>query len=255
VARKKPVATDTVRISPAESGVIDQSNLFPLDRTGPVTAPSPEPTENEFDMPTDGAGGPTAVMPPADLDDFFSPENLRIAQEFAPPPDSATFAVDVRKPPKDQYIMAHPDPNYSMVWPIIEMDETVYVVHPVLAKTLQSDPTVASSIKAARIVLCAIHRGPLFVWVVKQPADPTKKSAMHVALDQCLGFAMAGWTRITWSEEKRQHEAFTLKMENPPTPAWPAKSFPEILKTAFGDARMIKTADHPVIRKLSGLEL
>jgi hypothetical protein len=194
-------------------------------------------------------------MPPADPDDFFSPENLRIAQEFAPPPDSATFAVDVRKPPKDQYIMAHPDPNYSMVWPIIEMEETVYVVHPVLAKTLQSDPTVASSIKAARIVLCAIHRGPLFVWVVKQPADPTKKSAMHTALDQCLGLAMAGWTRITWNEEKRQHDGFPLKMDNPPAPAWPAKSFPEILKTAFGDARMIKTADHQVIRKLSGLEL
>lgn len=255
MARKKSHDIDTARISPAENMVVDQSNLFPIDK--PIPAPAPEPVRSfdDFGMADNGAGAPLVGMPPADPDDFFSPENLRIAQEFAPPPDSATFAVDVRKPPKDQYIMAHPDPNYSMVWPIIEMEETVYVLHPVLAKTLQSDPTIASSIKAARIVLCAIHRGPLFVWVVKQPADPTKKSAMHVALDQCLGFAMAGWTRITWSEEKRQHEAFPLKMENPPIPAWPAKTFPEILKTAFGDARMIKTADHPVIRKLSGLEL
>lgn len=255
MARKKVNDVSTTRISPAENVVVDQSNLFPMDR--PVPAPVPEPARisDDFDMPAGGEGVPPAEMPPADPDDFFSPENLRIAQDFAPPPESATFAVDVRKPPKDQYIMAHPDPNFSMVWPIIEVDETVYVVHPVLAKTLQADPTLASSVKAARIVLCAIHRGPYFIWVIKQPADPTKKSAMHSALDQALGFAMAGWTRVTWNETERRHDAFPFKGTNPPIPAWPNKTFPEILKTAFGDARMIKSTDHQVIRKLSGLEL
>lgn len=255
MARKKANDTETARISPAGNVVADQSNLFPMDRPVPAPGAGHVTTTNDFDMPGSGAGAPSGVMPPADPDDFFSPENLRIAQEFAPPPESATFAVDVRKPPKDQYIMAHPDPAFSMVWPIIEVDETVFVVHPVLAKSLQSDATLASSVKAARIVLCAIHRGPHFVWVIKQPADPTKRSAMHKAMDDALSFAMAGWTRITWNEEKRQHDAFPLRMENPPTPTWPNKTFPEILKTAFGDARMIKTADHPVIRKLSGLEL
>jgi len=193
-------------------------------------------------------------MPPADPDDFFSPENTRLAQEIAPQAELVTFAVEVRKPPNDQMIRVHPDPAYSPVWPVIEFEEVIYLVAPLLAKRLRTDDRFESVIRMARLVFCSILNGPFFVWVTKVPEESTRANAMHKARDQCIAKAQEKYVRIAWSQSHKIHQAFQFQGQELPAPDWPVKPYSEILTIAFGADRMIRDENHPVIRKLAGLE-
>lgn len=236
----------------------DKSNLD----AAPAAPPSGETVASMFDLPAvePVQAVPTPALepspvPPADDDDFFSPENIRLAQEFAPAAVSSTLAIELRKPPADTFIKIHPDPAYSLVWPTVEREETLFVLTPKIAKQLESDTRMASLVKPVRFVLCAIHQGPFFMWAIKQSKDPSNQSSIHKALDQAVAFGMAGWCRITWSEKLRVHETFEYRGPSVAEPMWPDKPFSELMKLALGEARMIKSIDHPTLRKLAGLEL
>lgn len=216
---------------------------------------TPPADETGQDTPPPAVESRLTPTPPADDDDFFSPENIRLAQEFAPVERSATLAIELRRPPGDSFIRCHPDPAYSLTWPVVEKDETVYVLTPKLAKQLESDPRMATSVKSVRFVLCAIYNGPFFLWAVKQPTDPSNQSTIQKAQDQAVAFGMAGWVRVTWNPKLKQHDCFPYVGPPVSDPLWPEKPFSELLKIAMGEARMIKSADHSVIRKLAGLEL
>lgn len=222
-----------------------------------TTPPATETVASMFDMlPVEPVpAAKTSPVPPADDDDFFSPENIRLAQEFAPIERSSTLAIELRKPPADTFIKIHPDPVYSMVWPTVEKDETIYVVHPRVAKQLETDPRMATLVKPVRFVVCAIHQGPFFIWPVKQSMDPANQSNVQKALDQAIGFGMAGWVRITWNPKLRVHDCIEYRGPSVAEPVWPDKPFQELMKIALGDARMVKDMDHPTLRKLAGLEL
>lgn len=70
---------------------------------------------------------------------------------------------------------------------------------------------------------------------------------MTIARNQAISFAERNYVRITWDQHKKIHDAFVFKGEYL-EPAWPEKTMPEIIKIAFGDARMIRSMDHPVLR-------
>jgi hypothetical protein len=40
--------------------------------------------------------------------------------------------------------------------------------------------------------------------------------------------------------------------EGVPDPEWPGHDFRELLRLAFGNGRLISTADHPVVKRLLG---
>lgn len=207
------------------------------------------------DEPTPPDEKPDPKLPPEDDDDFFSPENMRLAAQMAPEVKPVNNAFEVKKPPKDKSIRIHPDPNFSKVWPAFEVDEVFYLIHPKLARTLEADPVFSSSVHAVRLMLCAIADGPFFVWCVKQPLDPAKAGSMHEAREQAIAHAMKGWVRITWSAKKGIHECFPYVGPDRVEPDWPDMTFQEIMKVVFGESRMIKDLNHPIVRKLGGLEL
>jgi hypothetical protein len=243
--------TDDVTINKL---VDSTGQLFPAPPIEPVATPATvEPMAGAPALPESSVM--VSTIPPADDDDFFSPENLRLAQDFAPAEKSSTLAIELKKPPADTFIKIHPDPNYSLVWPTVEKDETMYVVHPRLAKQLETDSRMATLIKPVRFVLCAIHQGPFFMWPVKQSVDPANQSTVHKALDQAVAFGMAGWVRITWNPKLRIHETFEYRGPSVAEPVWPDKPFSELMKIALGEARMIKDINHSTLRKLAGLEL
>lgn len=217
-------------------------------------------TDDVFDFePGDaregGSDPKTPSMPAPDPDDFFSPENMRLATALVPTPKSVTSAYELGKPPKDGYFRVHPNPEFSAVYPCVEKDETLFIIHPRLATQVLADPKLESSVKYVRLVFCATYNGPFFVWPINVPRDQTNVSAIYTAQDQAVTFAMEGWIRMTWAAKKKIHESFPYVGPAVPDPDWPDKSFSEILKVVFGSGQMIATLDHPTLRKLAGLEM
>lgn len=263
MARKK--ATPPEATTHAVDLATETARLAPV-RVETATPSATIPPALEFDIErTDigaGEGAPAhraGEMPPADDDDFFSPEALAIAATMAPAPVSATLAVEERRPPKDQFIKICTKQGYSLAWPIIECasaaggdDRVTYVVHPKLALQLERDPALASSVKQARIMLYHVLGGSFFLWVVNQGSGE-RESAMVIARNQAIALAEQNYVRITWDPHKKIHDAFAFKGQFN-EPAWPDKTMAEIIKIAFGDARMIRSMDHPVLRRLAGLE-
>lgn len=263
MARKKATPAE----SPVETAdqATETHNLTAA-RAKPPAAAAPTPTDPDFDFgqDDDGAGEGESdhragEMPPPDDDDFFSPEAYAMAAAMAPAPVSSTLAIEERRPPKDQFIKICTKPGYALSWPIIECasaagsdDKITYVVHPRLALQLEQDPALASSVKMARIMLYHVLKGGMYLWVVNQGTGE-KESAMTIARNQAIALAEQNYVRITWDPHKKLHDAFAFKGQFI-EPAWPDKTMAEIIKIAFGDARMIRTMDHPVLRRLAGLE-
>jgi hypothetical protein len=258
MARKKPIATET---SQQTADMTTETNRLIATRAE-STPPALADDDFDFETTTSGEGVEpdhrAGEMPPADDDDFFSAESLAIVAQMAPAPASATLVIEERKPPKDQFIKICTKPGYCLTWPIIECasaagsdDKVVYVVHPKLARQIESEPVLASSLKQARVMLYHVLGGNMYLWVVNQPIGE-KESAMTIARNQAISFAEQNYVRITWDQHKKIHDAFVFKGQFH-EPAWPEKTMPEIIKIAFGDARMIRTMEHPVLRRLAGL--
>ena len=258
MARKKPIDAET---SQQTADMATETNRLIATRAE-STPPALDSEDFDFETTTSGEEGGSdhlaGGMPPPDDDDFFSPESLAIVAQMAPAPTSATLVVEERKPPKDQFIKICTKPGYCMTWPIIECassagsdDKIVYVVHPKLARQIESEPVLASCLKQARLMLYHVLGGNMYLWVVNQPVGE-KESAMTIARNAAIAFAEQNYVRITWDQHKKIHEAFVFKGKHQ-EPAWPEKTMPEIIKIAFGDARMIRSMDHPVLRRLAGL--
>lgn len=258
MARKKPIDAET---SQQTADMTTETNRLIATRAESTPPPLAD-DDFDFETTTTGEGvGPDHLageMPPPDDDDFFSAESLAIAAQMAPAPTSATLVIEERKPPKDQFIKICTKPGYCLTWPIIECasaagsdDKVIYVVHPKLARQIESEPVLASSLKQARVMLYHVLGGSMYLWVVNQPIGE-KESAMTIARNQAISFAEQNYVRITWDQHKKIHDAFVFKGQFQ-EPAWPEKTMAEIIKIAFGDARMIRAMDHPVLRRLAGL--
>jgi hypothetical protein len=258
MARKKPIATET---SQQTADMTTETNRLIATRAE-STPPALADDDFDFETTTSGEGVEpdhrAGEMPPADDDDFFSAESLAIVAQMAPAPASSALAIEERKPPKDQFIKICTKPGYCVMWPIIECasaagsdDKIVYVIDPKLALQIENEPVLASSLKMARIMLYHVLGGSMYVWVVNQPIGE-KESAMTIARNQAIALAEQNYVRITWDQHKKIHDSFAFKGQFQ-EPLWPEKSMFEIFKIAFGHARMIRTMEHPVLRRLAGL--
>jgi hypothetical protein len=237
----------------------ERAELFKLSPVDGLEAQeAPEPISNgQANHPGNSSGpadplgpvGASAGSPPVD-DDPFSPERLRLSQDFASAVGVRKLltTVPVRKPSKEWWVRTHPDPAYRLQTAVLELkeDREVYLVAPPLWPELASEPTFSP-----RLLITAINRqNMLFVWPIRLPGPDRKVDEWSRSALDAADNARSAWTRVYADmalEAYRVEDAPSLRME----PTWPDLPMREILRVAFRD-KMISTWDHPVLQRLRG---
>ena len=187
-----------------------------------------------------------SVTPP--LDDWFSPENLRLSQDFTANVGVKKLitTVPTRRPHRQEFVRVHPDPAYRMETKALELkdDRELYLVDPSLWGELPQD-------LAPRLLVTTISRqGVVFIWPLRLPGDDGRLDAFGRSALEAAGFATQRWVKIVANMKLGAYEVYTAEGALP-DPEWPTLTFTKLLQIAFKD-RSIRDVDHPVLQRLRG---
>ena len=230
---------------------VEQPSLFPeLPEDGPVVA-----SGAEVKIPKKAKSKPVIIPDPlpseklmeAD-DDEFSPENLRLLNKIDLRDLVITELVELpaRKPKKGEWFRVHPD--YHQQGGILELDGERKVFW--VAKKIQSQVAHDGCFTFRLCVLCVNLEGVPFIWPVKTDVEAGGTGNKWVRIPfEAMTKGREKWTRLYWSDEKREHIVLTSDLLD--VPKFPDKTFSELLKLAFKGA-VISTPDHPAILNLKG---
>lgn len=177
----------------------------------------------------------------------FDPESLRLSEDETGDIDVEPLltVVEVRKPKRDEFVRVHPDQHAVM--PIIEVDREVYLVDPSMRDELAGEWTPAD-------VRVAVNcDGTPFLWPVKQPKAGDRQTGWHASGKAVVAAAETDWVRAKANMSKGAYDAQKAKGQLE-APAFPDKSFTELLEAGFGDGKLINSVDHPVVKRLRGEE-
>jgi hypothetical protein len=186
------------------------------------------------------------------LDDPFSdPSKLVVSQDFERQAgvEKLLTAVPVRKPIKRDWIRVHADPAYRMSpAAVIELREEreTYLVLPHLAIELSGE------FRLSTLYLAINRQGVAFVWPVPLPDEGGRRNLWSESAHDAAELAMASWVRVVPNLSLNGYEVLTTTLPLA-DPEWPKLSFGEVLKLAFRGS-VIDSLDHPVVRRLRGLE-
>ena len=198
------------------------------------------------DMP---ANKPNPIAAPAEVPNLDL-ESLQLNQSFADTlgVKRVRTHVPVGKPDRFEWMRVHPDPSYRGQFAIIKVknDRETYLVPPAMTGELAAECVPA-------IVYTAVSsRGVVRLWDVRLPGADGKDMAWWKSQRQAAAAAETKWTRIWANMDLKANEYETS--ESTAKPMFPEESFLELLKIGFVD-RIITSIDHPLVRRLRGLEL
>jgi len=132
-------------------------------------------------MSTDASFGPSPVVSapaPAPAPDPFSPEALRVSQDFAANlgVKEVLTTVPVRKPTRSSWVRVRPGPEYTLDTAFVELRDEgseLYLVAPALRAALVDEPCLV----VKRLVVAIDPRGTLFVWPLNLPRNDGRLDA------------------------------------------------------------------------------
>jgi hypothetical protein len=182
-------------------------------------------------------------------DPFADLSKLRLSQDF---PESAGVkklltTVPVRRPRRQEFVRAHPDPTFRAPFAIIELEEDGerYLVKPELAAAIPTE------IVTEMLYTTTNRQNVLFLWPVRLPSSDGRVIDWHRTAQQAVELAIKRWIRVTGNMSLRAYEIYEGP-ESIPDPIWPDEyTFHDLLRVAFRD-RLISHFDHPVLKQLRG---
>lgn len=173
--------------------------------------------------------------------------DLRLSQNFleqAPTVEVLT-QVTVRKPKKHEFVRTHKDFQDNFL--VVSLDDDRH--HLVAPHTRHE---VSGEARAVRLVVTVNTQGGLFVWPIGLPAPDGSHNPWHRSALQAAELAQDKWVRIIADRNSGYYRVYVAQGDLG-EPRWPDHTFQEIVEVAFhGD--VVDNANHPVIRRLRGLE-
>jgi hypothetical protein len=151
--------------------------------------------------------------------------------------------VEVRKPPQDHFVRAHPDPAFNGIFPLYADSEAKRYDPYLIAPEIPLPPQVRVNVKQTRLAVAITDTARLFLWWVAQTG-----SEWHESGDNAILTAMARWVKVIPEGVGYRLEFPETNLPEPVFPDWP---FGEYLARAFKD-RYIAEIGHDVIRRLAG---
>jgi hypothetical protein len=156
-------------------------------------------------------------------------------------------SVPVRKPLAQDFFRVRPEPQYRETLAFIELrdDREVFIVD------LKAVPELSGEVFLAILFTVISRTGVLSMWPVRVPAnDGRKPIEWHTSAALAAEHAMRGWIRMKANMSLGAYEIFEAT-GSIPDPVWPELTFNAIYRIAFKD-RIIRTLDHPVVKRLRG---
>ena len=180
---------------------------------------------------------------------IFDPERWKTPADNRLDPNakiqSATFSkIEVRKPPKDHFVHAHPDPKFNGVFPLYADSEAKRYEPYLIAPGLALPQQVQVNVVETRLAVAVTDSGRLFLWYVPQTG-----SEWHESADSTILLAMTEWVKVIPDGNGYRRESPQTTLQPPEFPTW---DFGEYLARAF-KTRYIESVDHDVIKRLAGI--
>jgi hypothetical protein len=195
-----------------------------------------------------GLRGESEAVPGSASQDTFDLSRLRLSQHFADQigVKKVLLTVPVRKPDRQWFVRTHPDPAYRCEVAILEVkeDRESYLVDPALWPELPGEVV-------AKLVFTSINRqGVIFLWPVRLPNPNGRHDEWSRSAFEAAQMAADGWVRVVANMGLGAYEVFEATAALP-EPEWPSEPFDKLVEIGFRD-RVIRSLDHPVIKKLRG---
>jgi hypothetical protein len=181
----------------------------------------------------------------------FDPTAFRLSQDFVQVAGvkKQLTHVSVRKPSNQEFFRVHPGEDYRLSPAgviTLQEDRETYLVRPQLVDAVLEEVDFVA-------LYTAISRSKvLFILPAKLPKEGGRDNEWHRSRREAAERAMTGWVRATANQAAGTYDMYTA-LNGLPEPEWPEYTFAEILAVAFRD-KIIDSEDHPVIRRLRGLE-
>lgn len=183
--------------------------------------------------------------------DPFDPAN------FAAPPLSEAMAVEkalthcrVGSPPKDAFVRAHSDEEYSVHVYLLKLESTgeTYLLMPTAAA-----PVIEMRmIRRARLTLAITRQGDPFLWVTMPPPEDGRDNTYWESGRLALEKAKKQWVRVQSNQSSKAYDVWTAKAEIP-GPEWHERPLRDYIEIGFGASKVISKPDDEIIQRLLGL--
>ena len=160
--------------------------------------------------------------------------------------------IRIGKPKKSSFFRSHTDPAYRLPVNIIEYDSGMmkeeFLVMPTVAEALVEET------KPKLLVLCVDKMGTPSLWLAPRQAEDVfhRNNLWTTSALKALRLSETKWVRMSANMAEGAYTIHTSSFESEPD--WPDFSLSELIKLGFGEERVIRDMNHPVIQRLLGYE-
>ena len=192
---------------------------------------------------------PKKKMDPFDPAQFRAPNTLDgsgdgIRREFT--------QIRIGKPKKSSFFRSHADPAYRLPVNIIEYDSGMmkeeFLVMPTVTEALVEET------KPKLLVLCVDKMGTPFLWLAPRQAEDgfQRTNLWNTSALEALKLSETKWVRMSANMAEGAYTIHTSSSDS--APDWPDLQLNELIKLGFGEERVIRDMNHPVVKRLLGYE-
>ena len=192
---------------------------------------------------------PKKKLDPFDPAQFRAPNTLDcsgdgIRREFT--------QIRIGKPKKSSFFRSHADPAYRLPVNIIEYDSGMmkeeFLVMPTVTEALVEET------KPKLLVLCVDKMGTPFLWLAPRQAEDgfQRTNLWNTSALEALKLSETKWVRMSANMAEGAYTIHTSSSDS--APDWPDLQLNELIKLGFGEERVIRDMNHPVVKRLLGYE-
>jgi hypothetical protein len=158
--------------------------------------------------------------------------------------------IRIGKPKKSSFFRSHADPTYRLPVNIIEYDSGMmkeeFLVMPTVAEALVEET------KPKLLVLCVDKMGTPFLWPAPRQAEDgfQRTNIWNTSALEALRLSETKWVRMSSNMAEGAYTIHTSSSDSEPD--WPDLPLSELIKLGFGEERVIRDMNHPVVKRLLG---
>jgi hypothetical protein len=205
---------------------------------------------NDGDVETVGSTPDGAAAEPESAPDPFDLNRLTLDQSFAETIGVKRLLkhVPVGKPGNQDWVRVYPRADYRGDFSVIILknERETYLV------SREMSAELASECVPVTIFVAVSSVGVVRLWPVRLPGPDGKDLAWWRTEREGAEQAMTIWTRIKPNMNLGANEIY-VSDKMTAEPKWPTETFQELLKIAFA-GRLVDKIDHPVVKRLRGLD-
>ena len=158
--------------------------------------------------------------------------------------------IRIGKPKKSSFFRSHTDPTYRLPVNIIEYDSGMmkeeFLVMPTVTEALVEET------KPKLLVLCVDKMGTPFLWLAPRQAEDgfQRTNLWNTSKLEALILSETKWVRMSSNMAEGAYTIHTSSSDSEPD--WPDLPLSELIKLGFGEERVIRDMNHPVVKRLLG---